>query len=195
MKNEEPTQKEIEEAKERMREVALKNLTESKLLDLATAYHTNREDSGYGKNDNNAVEEFLYYPAINYGPKTYDLKSGKESDLVKDSLFDSRQDERRYSGQVSEHEIIKTAAAIIEQSLRAIKVDDMTSLAPVYIKKAYKGKYLADLLESEKEEDKEFALKLIGGYMQYQTTKRVSRSLDQRADKIKGGLEKLVKAE
>jgi len=197
MTNEKPTKEEIEEQKERRREVALKNLKEPNLLNLSVAYYTDRENSGYGKNDNAAVEEFLYYPAIRFGPQTYDLESGEKSDLLKDSLLSSRQDGKRYSGQVSEYNIIKIGAAIIEQSLGAIKVDDIMFLlgSVFHIKENYKGKYLNDLLQSEKEEDKKTAGMLIGGYLQYQTTQRVSKALGQRAENMKGGLEKLVKKE
>jgi len=195
--NEQPTEKEKQEQRERMREVALKNLKESKLLDLATAYHTNMEDSGYGKKDNDAVEEFLYYPAISSGPKTYDFKSGKEFDLVKNSLLGSRQDGKRYSGQVSEYDIIKTSAAIIQQSLGAVKVDDIMSLldSSVDIKENYKGKYIDELIQSKNEEDEKIVLKLMEGYLQYTVTQRVSKTLGQRAENIKGGLEDLVKVE
>ena len=93
--------------------------------------------------------------------------------------------------------MIKTAAEVIQGSLEALKVDDLVLLlgSVFNIKEAYKEKYLGDLLQSEKEEDKEFAMKLIAGYLQYQTNKKVSKALDQRANKIKGGLEELVKKE
>lgn len=197
MENEQPTPEEIEESKERMRLVALKNLRESKLWNLATAYHANIEDGGYGKIDNKAVEKFLYHPTINSGPKTYDLKSGEESDLIKDSLLGSRHDGRRYSGQISEYEIIQTSAAIIQQSLGAVKVDDIMSLLSSYvkIKESYKGKYIADLAQSKNEEDKKTALELIRGYTQYAVTQKVSKAIGQGAENIKSGLEELVKKE
>ena len=195
MENKEPTKKEIEEQKEKMREIALRNLEESNLLDLSVVYYTNREDSGYGKNDNAAVEESLYHPAIGSGAKAYDLKSGEKSDLLKDSLLSSRQDGKRYSGQVSEYEIIKTATAIIQQSLGAVKVEDIMNLlgSSIDINKNYKDKYLVDLAESKNKEEQETVQKLIGGYLSYITAQGVSKALGQRTENIKSGLEELVK--
>ncbi len=65
----------------------------------------------------------------------------------------------------------------------------------VKIKESYKGKYIADLAQSKNEEDKKIALELIRGYTQYAVTQKVSKAIGQRAENIKGGLEKLVKAE
>ena len=96
----EPTQREKEEAKERARSLGLKNIKESNLLDLAIAYFANREGSGFGENDNVAVEEFLYSPAMRFGSQAYDLESGEKSDLIKDSLLASRQDGKRYTGPI-----------------------------------------------------------------------------------------------
>jgi len=181
-----------------MRLVALKNLNESKLWDLSTAYHTHKKDSGYGENANKVVENYLYSPAINSKPTTYDLESGEESDLIKDSLLNSRKEGERYSGQVSEHDIIKTSANIMQQSLSAVKVNDIMSFLGFdtsNIQEKYKGKYITDLAQSENEEDKKIALSLISGYIQYQTTQRVSLALGQGAESLKGGLEKLVMKE
>lgn len=196
MTGKQPTKKEIEELKETKRGNAMKNLRESNLSDLATAYFTD-SDKNYGEYDNSAVEEFLYFPAFNSKTSYHDLESGEETDLLKSSLLGSRQNGKRYSGQVSEYNMIKNAADVIQGSLGAIKVEDLMSLlgSVFHIKEDYKGKYIGDLIQSEKEEEKEFAMKLVGGYLQYQTAKKVSKALGQRADKIKGGLEELVKKE
>lgn len=197
MENKQPTKKEIEEQKKKMREIALKNLKESNLLDLAIVYFANSEDSGYGRVDNDSVDEFLYGPAIGSGAKAYNFESGEEFDLVYNSLLGSRQDGKRYSGQVSEYDIIKTSASIMQNSLGVLKVEDVMSLfeSDVKIKDIYKDKYLSDLAESKNKEEQETAQKLIGGYISYITAQGVSKSLEKRAEKIKGGLEKIVMEE
>ena len=202
MENKQPTKKEIEEAKETMRGFALKNLKKTNLKNLAIAYFT-QLDKNYGENDNSAVEESLYFPALNSGTSYYNLESGEESDLLKDSLLDSRQDGKRYSGQGSEYETIKKSAAIIQQSLGAIRVQDLMDLLGSYvkIKEDYKDKYINSLANFNKKDEKElteedkFVIKLIKGYTDYITLQGVSESFGKRAENIKGGLEKLVKAE
>ncbi len=190
------TQKAEQEKKERQREVALRNLKEKALLNLATAYLVQREESGYGKTDNDAVEEFLYFPAINSGAKAYDFKSGDKFDLIRNSLLGSRQDGKRYSGQISEYNIINTSASIIQDSLKAVKVSDIMKLigSKVSVDKKYNDKYVSELLESKNDKDKEYATNLIGGYLQYISTRKVSSALSQRAASEKSGLEELVKS-
>jgi len=186
-------QKAEQEAKEKRREIALKNLRAESLPNLATAFFTQREDSGYGKADNDSVEEFLYEPSLRKADY-YNLKTGRESSIVYESLLGSREEGRRYSGQVSESGIIKTAAIITQDSLGAIKVEDLMGLlgSELNIKKDYQNRYISDLLASENKEEKELAQKLVGGYMQYLTTKGVSKALGLRATAIRGGLEKIV---
>lgn len=198
MANEKPTKKEIEEAKEKRRGYALKNLKAGSLLNLATSYFT-QADKNYGEHDNSAVEEFLYRQAIK-GVSAYNLDSGEESDLVYDSLLGSRQDGKRYSGHVSEYDIIKTGALIVQQSLEAVKVEDLMDLIGsginvLDIGEVYQNKYVSDLLQSENKKDKEVAQTLIGGYSQYLATQGVSRALGLRAAAIRGGLEKIVNEE
>ncbi len=193
----EEEKKKERETRERVRAIALKNIKESNLPDLAISYFAQREESGFGKNDNDSVEQFLYAPAINSGAKAYDPESGKEFNVVYNSLLGSRQDDRRYSGQVSEYDIIKTSADIIQKSVMALKVEDVISLigSSVPVRESYMGRYIADLMESENEEDKKVAQTIIGGYISYITTQGVSKALNQRASEIKGGLEKIVMEE
>lgn len=192
----EETKKAEQEKRERRREVALRNLKEKALLNLATAYLVQREESGYGKKANDAVEEFLYFPALNSGANFYN-ESGDKSDLIKNVLLGSREDGRRYSGQVSEHSIISTSASIIQDSLTAVKVSDIMKLigSKISAGKKYNDKYVSDLLKSKDDKDKEYATKLIGGYLEYISTKKVSGALSQRAASIRGGLEKIVSGE
>jgi len=193
MADEKPTREEIEMAREKRRGNALKNLKAFSLLNLATAYLT-QSDKNYGEHDNGSVEEFLYKPSLR-NASSYDLESGEESSLVYDSLLGSREDGRRYSGQVSEYGTIKTGAVIVQQSLAAIKVKDLMGLVGSGLTidtKAVQNRYIFDLIQSENEEDKKLAHNLIGGYMQYLATQGVSSALGLKAAAIRGGLEKLV---
>ena len=90
---------------------------------------------------------------------------------------------------------MKTAATIIQQSLGVLKVEDVISLfgSDVKIKSNYKDKYISDLAESKNKEEQEIIRKLIGGYISYITAQGVSKALGQRSDKIKSGLEELVR--
>ena len=85
-----PTQKEIEEAKERIRKIALKNLKAGNLMNLASAFLV--EESGvYGEAGGSAVQEFKYWPSFDSALKSNDLKSGEERNLYKESILASRQ--------------------------------------------------------------------------------------------------------
>ncbi|KHO55061.1 MAG: hypothetical protein QT10_C0007G0047 [archaeon GW2011_AR19] len=78
-----PTPQEIEEAKERIRKIALKNLKAGNLMNLASAFLV-EESGGYGEAGGSAVEKFKYLPSFNSGLKNYDLESGEENDLFRD---------------------------------------------------------------------------------------------------------------
>jgi len=189
-------QKAEQEAKEKRREIALKNLGAKNLSNLAIAYVAQGENSGFGRADNDAVEEFLYEPSLRKADY-YNFKSGKESSLIYESLLGSREEGRRYSGQVSEYGIIKTAATITQESLGALKVEDLMGLlgSEISIKIDYQNKYISDLFASENEKDKKIAQALVGGYMRYLTVKGVSEALGLRATAIRGDLEKIVSEE
>lgn len=197
-----------EEQKEKQREVALKNLAEAPLMDLATAYFI-KKDKNYGEADNSAIEEFKYHPARNSGAKTYDFETGKEIDMEQKLLLDSRQDGERYTGNVTEHKIIKSCAKIIQESLDRIKVQDVLELigSEEKVVDDYKNKYLSDLLsqvsqeefdklpENEKKEiakSQEFYGKIMAGYTQYLTGTKVLESFGEQTNSVKGGLEKML---
>jgi len=197
MAQERQTKEEMEKRREEARGYALKNLRAKNLSNLAISYLAQTDDSGFGNTDNDAVEEFLYFPALNSGTKTYDLKSGKEYDLMRNALLGSRKDKRRYSGQVSEFDIIETATNILQQSLATVKVSDVIELigSTAPIKDSYKNKYIVDLAQSSNEEDKKVVGTLIGGYITYIATQGVSDALKSRANSVRSGLEELVKPE
>ena len=120
-------EKEIAEAREKTRGYALQNLKAANLSNLAVAYGAQSKDSGFGETDNAAVEQFLYRPSIK-GSDAYNLQTGEKSDLVYGSLLSSRQDGRRYSGQVSEYGMLQRAASITQESLLSVKVSDVMEI-------------------------------------------------------------------
>ena len=188
-------QKAEKELREKRRQIALKNLKAQNLSNLAVAYLAQDEKSGYGSAPNDAVEQFLYKPSIK-GASVYNPESGEEFDLVNNLLLGSRKDGKRYSGQVSEYDMIQTGAQITHESLLAITVGDLMDLiGSKDVPKEYGGMYIADLLQSKDKKEKELAGTLIGAYTQYITAKGVSKSLDMRAGAIRGGLEKTLLGE
>ncbi len=196
-----------EERKEQ-REVALKNLAEAPLMDLATAYFVD-ENGQYGEAGNSAIEKFKYFPAMNSGAKVYDFDTGNKVNLMQNALLGSRKKGKRYTGNVSESEIMESCANIVEQSLERIKVQDILELigSEEKVANGYQDKYLSDLVpqvtqeeydklpEKEKKEitkSQEFYGKVIAGYTQYLTDTKVSEAFGERTNAIKGGLEKML---
>ncbi len=196
------------EQKEKAREVALKNLAEAPLMDLATAYFVEKTGQ-YGEAGSSAIEKFKYFPAMNSGAKVYDFETGKEVNVMQNALLGSRQDGKRYSGNISEYKIIESCAKIMNQSLDRVKVQDILELigSDEEVADAYKDKYLSDLVpqvsqeefeklpENEKKEiakSEEVYGKIISGYVQYLTGTKVSEALGERTNAVKGGLEKML---
>ena len=184
-----------EKEKQEQRAVAIKNLQFSNLISAASAYFL-EIDPNYGEVDKSAVENFAYFPAINKDLKAYS-KEGQEIDLIKNSLLSSRQDGKRYSGSVSEYSIIKTSAQIIQESISALKVEDILNQLGYNseIKEKYKGKYLSSLFESEDKESKEVVQILATSYINYLKDMQVSNALKEKANSTKNGLEKILKPE
>ena len=196
-----------EERKEQ-REVALKNLAEAPLMDLATAYFVD-ESGQYGEAGNSAIEKFKYLPAMNSGAKVYDFNTGNEVNLMQNALLGSRKKGKRYTGNVSEYDIMESCAKIMEQSLERIKVQDILELigSEEKVVDDYKNKYLSDLVpqvtqeeydklpENKREEidkSQEIYGKVIAGYTQYLTSTKVSEAFGEQTNAIKGGLEKML---
>jgi len=191
----EQEQTEAEQLREDKRAVALKNLEAEHLVDLAVAYYAQREDSGYGKADNDAVQKYLYANSLS-SASILDGDGNKHA-LIETALAESRQEGRAYTGQISEHGIIKSAAGIIQNSLMVIKVNDILELlgSDVQIGESYNGKYLSELMESDEDDVKTVAQNLIGGYMSTVVSKKVAEAIGKRADSTRVGLEDLVKTE
>src|SRR3989344_2156699 len=132
MTNKTPTQKEIDEAKERIRKIALKNLKAGNLMNLASAFLV--EDSGvYGEAGGSAIEKFKYWPSFNSNLKNYDLESGEEENIFEKTILGSRKGAKngkpgkRYSGNFKEYDIMQDCAEIMQNSLDQIKVSDLYS--------------------------------------------------------------------
>ncbi|MBU2616617.1 MAG: hypothetical protein KKB79_01390 [Nanoarchaeota archaeon] len=189
----EQEQTEAEQLRDDKRAVALKNLKAEHLVNLAVAYHAQSENSGYGKADNDAVQKYLY--ANSLSPASILGEDGNEHTLIEKTLAESRQDGKAYTGQVSEYGLIKSAARIIQDSLKVIKVNDVLELlgSDVMISGDYNDKYVSDLMESEDDDVKTVAKVLMGGYINHVVSKKVAEALGKRADDAKSGLENLVK--
>lgn len=183
------------EQKEARRAVALKNLKNSQIVDLASSYHVDASGT-YGEAGNSAIEQYKYFPAINASPKfsIYDEASNseREVDLMTHSILSSRQGRKRYSGNVSEYGIIESCAKIMGQSIEYLKIEDVLDLigSNKKVKVKYKDKYLEDLGKSDVEEDKKLYGELTNAYIQYIIDLKVSESFKERTNSIKGGLEK-----
>src|SRR3989338_10789693 len=204
-----PTQKEIEEAKERIRTIALKNLKAGDLMNLASAFLV--EESGvYGEAGGSAVEKFKYWPSFNSNLKNYDLESGEEKNLFKNAILKSRQEDEIYSGNVSELGIMKDCAEIMQNSLDQIKISDLYSElmgGSKKVKGELKDVYIGELKPqlSQAEFDKltpdkkkgiqasqELYKTLVTAYQTYLTDKAVSESLGERKSSTLKNLEKIL---
>jgi len=185
-----------EKAQDERRDIALKNLKADNLINLATLYTAENENFGYGENDRSAVDEFLYQPSLNAGPKFYDFETGEEYNPLTQGLVGTRQGGRRLSGNISEYQIAQSAARIFQESIASVKVSDVMGLldSKSEIDEKYKDMYISDLLKSEDKEVKELGQTLFGGYQNYITSKKISFAIGERAKGIKSGLEDLVKA-
>jgi len=180
------------EAKEIKRQIALKNLSAESLKNLALAYFINK-GKDFGENDNAVVEQFKYMPAINGSTEFYN-DQGQKSNILLDSLLGSRVERERYSGNVSEHKIIKDAATIIQQSLIGIKVGDALKLmgSNPNIAGNYSDAYLSDLDTSDNEEDKGISQMIKATYLAYFTSNGVSDAYSQSASHAKKSLETVL---
>jgi len=202
-KKEKPKEKE-KTPEELKREVALKNLKASNLMNVASSYLVHKNGEVYGKADNSAMEEYKYLPAFSSGTKAYNAK-GEEYDVIRNSILASREDGQRYSGNVSEMRIMKDCAAIMQESLNAVKISDVMGLmgSNANVKDAYVGslmpKYTEEEVEKLSEEQKkglkasmELYQSLVGGYQTYLAQTKVSEALAESAKQIPKGLEALL---
>jgi len=199
-----PKEKTPEELK---REVAQKNLKATNLMNVAAAYLVHKSGQ-WGADGDNAMNEFKYFPAFNSGTKAY-AADGTEYDVVKNSILASREDGQLYSGNVSEMKIMKDCAAVMQESLNALTVNDVMGLmgSKAEFKAGFNGKYVRDLMPQLSEEefaklpaDKKAAIEesmktyqnLIASYQTYLARTKVSEALAESAKQIPKGLEKIL---
>lgn len=199
---EKPKEKSAEEIR---REVALKNLKAQNLMNMAASYLVYK-NKDYGEEDNSAIEEFKYFPAFNSGTKAYNAK-GEEYDVVRNSILSSREEGQRYSGNVSKMKIMKDCAAIMQESLNAIKISDVMGLmgSKANVPDAYIGNLLPKISKEELDnlpadqkkgiqKSMEAYQTIVGSYQAYLTQTKVSEALAESAKQIPKGLEKLLGA-
>lgn len=203
-KEKKPEKKEKEKTPEELkREVALKNLKASNLMNIASSYLVHKSGQ-FGEAGDSAMEEYKYFPAFNSGTKAYNAK-GEEYDVVRNSILASREDGARYSGNVSEMRIMKDCAAIMQESLNAVKISDVMGLmgSKANVKDAYVGSMMPKYTEEEVEklsekQKKEFKASmelyksLVSGYQTYLAQTKVSEALAESAKQIPKGLEALL---
>jgi hypothetical protein len=204
MEKEKTEEKTLEE---HQRDISLKNLKNAKLMDVAAAYIVHNSGQ-HGTAGDNAMNEYKYFPALNSGLKAYDV-NGKEYDVFKESILNSREDGQLYSGNFSELKLMKECAAIMQISLGSLTVNDVMGLmgSKANIGSKYNGKYLQNLMPkytkeelSKLSEDKKKELSetmnlyqnLIGGYSTYLANIKVAEALTESAKEIPKGLEKIL---
>ena len=178
---------ETPEDREGKRRVALINLANQPISDLAAAYFIN-EDESYGKGVDSAAHNYLYDPRIkNPSDKAY-------KELIYDELMGSRKNGKRYTGNVSEARIIEKAGEIIKHSLERIKVQDILRLigSDAQVADEYRDRYMSDLAESENEEDQKVYVQLASNYLKSFIDIKAGEALQRRAAETHGGLESLL---
>ncbi len=175
--------------KEEKREIGLTNL-KSPIAQLGATYLV-ENIGGYGENGNSAVDQFIYSDAMKSA-----MSSEEGQNLMYGNLMNSRQGGKRYTGNVSEYQILENSMAIVQDSLKNIKVQDALKImgSNVSVEKKYNEKYVGDLLSSKKEEEKKVGELIIGTYQQSLADQTVSTALENRAQSLKeGGLERELK--
>ncbi len=203
------TPQEIEEAKERIRKIALKNLKAGNLMNLASAFLVN-ESGQYGEAGDSAVEEFKYFPSFNSNLKAQNLESEKEYNIFENAIRNSRQSNKRYSGNISEYGIMQDCAEIMQNSLNQIKISDLYSElmgGSKKVKGELKDVYLGELRPQISQEEfiklpenkqkgiqasQELYKTLVTAYQTYLTDKAVSESLGERKSSTLKNLEKIL---
>ncbi|HJX50327.1 MAG TPA: hypothetical protein VJ438_02600, partial [Candidatus Nanoarchaeia archaeon] len=163
--------------REDKRKFAMNNLNDPILRSLSVAHLV--EISGqYGEAGSSAVHDFKYLPA---------LHSEYAQDFMVQSLMDSRQDRKRYTGSFSEYDLLQRASSVMDQSLGDITVQDIVKLlgSKKKVSEKYAKTYVSDLDEKE-------AQTLTGMYASAFLDSEVAEALALRAKAISGRLEEMV---
>jgi len=184
-KNHEEEEENPEVKRRKQREVALINLKDTVIVDIAVAHYV--ENGEYGKEINSTYEGAKYLPAMQEGSKPLQK-------AILRALLSSRQDKKRYTGTVSEYKIIQDCAKIVQESIDRVKVEDILNLigSKKDVNPNYSDKYVFELANSENQIDKGVYEQIVADYHQYIIEKSVSEALGKKAKTIQGGLEKLL---
>ena len=114
------------------RKEALDMLKNDSFIDIAAAYIINT-DNEYGEKINELIETFVYRP---------ELYTWFGSEIVNDTLLNSRLDKGIYSGSISEKELIESCGKKFEDYLSCLKVKDITKKESLT---AHRNKYLFEI--------------------------------------------------
>ncbi|MDD5699937.1 MAG: hypothetical protein PHH00_01955 [Candidatus Nanoarchaeia archaeon] len=169
------------EKKAEQKKAALETFN-TNFVDLAAAFYV--ENMGtYGEAGASAVDQYIYGPAIR-----------QNTELIFNGLLGSRQGKKRYTGNVSEYAIIQNAAKIVQESLGVLNPEDVLKLmgSKAELGEQYANKSIAELAQSENEEDKKLASALVGSYQSYVADTRVAEALSKRAEARTVGLEGIL---
>lgn len=164
--------------KESLRKVAQHDLFNTTYSDLATAYLASKTKD-FGEYDQNLIEQEVYLPAL-----------GKSNPMMVQLLMQSRKDGQRYSGQVDENAIIKSATQHVQSRILALKTDDIVKYLGADKKglqfKKIKGKYVGDLDEGTQQ-------KLIQIYNTYMVQSKLAAAMGTQIQGLgKHGLETIL---
>ena len=168
------------EAKERRREIALRNLKSQRFMDLGALYMTTTDSSRFGREITDAVG------------KHYDLSlaSQEGASLMLDSLKRTRDDGRYGSGYLMEREIPQRVFTVLMESLSSVKVSDILDAigSKVKAKSEYADLWFDDFFK--KYED--VAKGLLQNYRDYIVRSVAAQSIQGVADETKKNLENLL---
>jgi len=173
MAEKKPTKEEIEKQMEGKRKAALINL-KGNIGNLAAVYLINKSKK-FGDAVGEAVEHFIYNPSLSLD----ELRSG---------LLSSRQDGERYTGTVSEYQILQNAAGIMQQSLPYLKLNDFYELMGSKGKGKEGEMYLSEMPEEKVKQ-------VVGMYQSYLMFSRASKATGEVSKQIPKDLEKILTEE
>lgn len=162
-------EKQIAEQKEKVRQVALKNLG-SALWNYAAPKLISAEQ--YGSLAQSS--EMFYQNTVTKAPEQNVYEQLFLPQLMKEG------------GAVTSPYLQSTSLKILQESLLSVKVEDAVKYSGVKsVGEQFKGKYVSDLGEKE-------ASQIVGSCMQYQTDEKVKEILALRQKSISSGLEKIL---
>jgi hypothetical protein len=175
------------EEREADRKHALTTLKEKGVKALAGTFWVD-QSKAYGEAGERATHDFKYLPTMQNPTKNV-------SKLITNSLLGSRQGDQRYTGTVSEYGILNSCAAMRDNAIGKLKVQDVYELAgsKEVAPKKYAEMFVEDLAEAEGKKDKEFYAKLIGINQTAFAHKTVEEALAAERKAMVGDLEKIVK--